>query len=205
MLWFLKQLEYLEERKIKDLVQKYSEFIGYPIYLRTEKIPVLYEPEKEEEGDIVEVTYEWQLISEPKRFGTRKNHSEGQLRVEPTTSYGMLCKTIKDILGDKVVKVIAPESFDDSSSCRITGKRVLEVNPDSAIVEKLREMVETDPNDEFVKDLVQHLFETATALSTKQKKTLWRKVAKGLTVCCGIIHVTAAVVSIVVPGCGGVA
>ena len=31
------QLEYLEERKLKDLVKKHSEFIGFPIELLVEK------------------------------------------------------------------------------------------------------------------------------------------------------------------------
>jgi molecular chaperone HtpG len=55
------QLEYLEERKLKDLVKKHSEFISYPISLWTEKTTEKEvsddedeEAEKEEEKEIEE-------------------------------------------------------------------------------------------------------------------------------------------------------
>jgi heat shock protein 90kDa beta len=46
--------EYADQAKLKELVQKYSEFINFPIYLYTSKevdVPVEEEPEEEDDKD----------------------------------------------------------------------------------------------------------------------------------------------------------
>merc|ERR1711968_179600 len=85
------QLEYLEERRVKDLVKKHSEFISYPISLWTEKTTEeedakddAKEGEVEEVGadddaekkekkkkTVKEVSHEWDLMNKQKPIWMR--------------------------------------------------------------------------------------------------------------------------------------
>merc|ERR1712167_285991 len=80
------QLEYLEERRLKDLVKNHSGFINYPISLWTEKKvgddgdePKIEEVDEEEttkkekkKKKVKEVTHEWDLMNKQKPIWTRK-------------------------------------------------------------------------------------------------------------------------------------
>ena len=90
-------MEYLEERRLKDLVKKHSEFISYPISLWTEKTTekeISDDEDEEEKKDteegkvedvdeekeekekkkkkIKEVSHEWSLIKKQKPIWMRK-------------------------------------------------------------------------------------------------------------------------------------
>merc|ERR1712128_357752 len=103
--------------------------------------------------------------------------------------YESLCKVMKDILDKKVEKVVVSSRLVSSPCCIVTSqygwtanmerimkaqalrdtstmgymaaKKHLEINPDHAIIENLRQRAEADKNDKSVKDLVMLLFETA--------------------------------------------
>lgn len=122
-----------------------------------------------------------------------EDEEEKKKKEELKAQFETLCSVIKDILGEKVEKVIVSERIVDSPCVLVTGeygwsanmerimraqalrdstmssymssKKTLEINPENAIMAELRKRVENDKNDKTVKDLVLLCFETALLTS----------------------------------------
>jgi molecular chaperone HtpG len=117
----------------------------------------------------------------------KKKHEEEKAKFEP------LCKLMKDILGDKVEKVVLSNRIDESPCVLVTSeygwsanmerimkaqalrdsstssymvsKKTLELNPNHQIVEELRKKADVDQSDKTVKDLVWLMYETSILTS----------------------------------------
>merc|ERR1711971_1082245 len=118
---------------------------------------------------------------EKKAFEEAKKKTEG------------LCKLVKEVLDDKVEKVVISNRLADSPCCLVTGeygwsanmerimkaqalrdtsqsaymssKKTMEVNPTNSIVKALREKADADQSDKTVRDLIWLLFDTSLLTS----------------------------------------
>lgn len=131
-----------------------------------------------------------QLVSVTKEgLELPEDEEEKKKREEDKAKFESLCKLMKSILDNKVEKVVVSNRLVDSPCCIVTSqfgwsanmerimkaqalrdtstmgymasKKHLEINPDHAIIETLRQKAEADKNDKAVKDLVILLFETS--------------------------------------------
>jgi len=127
--------------------------------------------------------------------GLKLNESEEEKKQyeEDKAATEGLCKLMKEVLDDKVEKVIVSNRIVDSPCCLVTGeygwsanmerimkaqalrdnsmagymssKKTMEVNPSHAIIKSLREKADADQQDKTVKDLVWLLYDTSLLTS----------------------------------------
>jgi len=127
--------------------------------------------------------------------GLKLNESEEEKKQyeEDKAATEGLCKLMKEVLDDKVEKVIVSNRIVDSPCCLVTGeygwsanmerimkaqalrdnsmagymssKKTMEVNPSHAIIKSLREKADQDQQDKTVKDLVWLLYDTSLLTS----------------------------------------
>ncbi|KAG0039016.1 heat shock protein 90 [Podila clonocystis] len=122
-----------------------------------------------------------------------EDEDEKSIRESEEKSYEGLCAQIKEILGDKVEKVLISNRISESPCVLVTGafgwssnmerimkaqalrdssmssymasKKSLELNPNNSIIKTLKAKVEADKNDKTVKDLTLLMYDVALVVS----------------------------------------
>jgi len=139
--------------------------------------------------------YEGKKLLSATKEGLKLDEDEDEKKAfeEAKAKTESLCKLMKEVLEDKVEKVVVSNRLADSPCCLVTGeygwsanmerimkaqalrdttqsaymssKKTMEVNPTNSIIVALREKAEADQSDKTVKDLVWLLYDTSLLTS----------------------------------------
>merc|ERR1712139_29850 len=164
--------------------------------LKKRDLEVLYMVDPIDEHAVQQLKeYEGKKLVCATKEGLKMNETEDEKKSfeEQKAATEGLCKLIKEVLDDKVEKVVVSNRLDQAPCVLVTGefgwsanmerimkaqalrdssssaymmsKKTLEVNPTNAIIASLREKVEADSADKTVKDVIWMLYETSLLTS----------------------------------------
>merc|ERR1711937_458712 len=164
--------------------------------LKKEGYEVLYMVEPIDEYAVQQLKeYDGKKLVSATKEGLKleEDEEEKKLFEEAKAKTEGLCKLMKEVLDDKVEKVVVSNRLADSPCCLVTGeygwtanmerimkaqalrdssqsammssKKTMEVNPTNSIVKALREKADADQSDKTVKDLIWLLYDTSLLTS----------------------------------------